>query len=120
MHVQEEVPFSSACKNSSSVLHALPNQLTVAFQIGLLKERRQLVCSYLCSWCMPNNPSDYLLLASLAIVFSGITHTAFSPNLLRSVHISLCLRLAESLLLLALPVRYSTLYISALSTVSAL
>lgn len=108
-------------KNSSSVLHVLPFfcAQTVAFQIKLLKERRQLVCSYLCSLCMPNNPTEYLFLDFLAIVFSGIIHTVFSPNLLHAVHFSHCLSLTESLPPLALPVRYLTSHSNVGSTVSA-
>lgn len=50
----------------------------VEFQIKLLKEKRQLVCSYLCTPCMLNNPSVYLLLAFLSIVFSGIYPTVLA------------------------------------------
>lgn len=68
---------------------------------------------------MLNNPSVYLLLALLSFVFSGIYPTVLALNLLHAVHVSLRPELIKSGLWLALPVRYSSVYISVVSALSA-
>lgn len=92
--------FEDLYLNKKSASHVLPVLCTSSgYQIKLLKEKRQLVCSYLCTPCTLNNPSVSLLFVpSYPCFFRWHLSRSFSPNLLHAVHISLRPEPTESLL----------------------